>query len=273
MNSLIKRTLTGTIYVAVIVLSIIFTSWAFPIVCAIFATLGLIEYDKLTRDVGSNSGVAFTIDSLFAVLTTLPAAFGVGPMMGFLGLTLYAMVRLVAQLYLKSPTPITDSAKSFLAFAWIVAPLIMLEFLWSVSRPLVLVMFIMIWLNDTGAFIVGCTMGRHKLFERVSPKKTWEGFFGGLAFTAVFGYFTPQLLELCSLPSPATAWLMLAMGCAVSIVGTFGDLCESLFKRALHAKDSGNILPGHGGILDRIDSLLLVTPTIFLTWLVTLMVL
>lgn len=267
MNSLIKRTLTGTIYVALIVASVLWTSWAFPVVCVLFAMLGLIEYDKLTRNVGSNSGVAASVDFAFAFLMLAPAIFGVEPMAEFIWLPIYGVVRMALQLYLKSDSPITDPAKSFLSFVWIIVPLLMLENLWSYSRSLVLVMFVMIWLNDTGAFIVGCSFGRHKLFERVSPKKTWEGFFGGLVFTALFGYFGPRLLSLCGMESSFGDWQMFAMGCLVSVVGTFGDLCESLFKRALHAKDSGTILPGHGGILDRIDSLLLVAPTLFFVML------
>ena len=135
------------------------------------------------------------------------------------------------------------------------------------GTALLLAMFVMIWLSDTGAFIVGSLLGRHKLFPRISPAKSWEGFFGGIIFVIAsafvmkycFGaYFTStSLAALCG------------MGVTTAVFATWGDLVESLIKRTLGVKDSGNILPGHGGILDRIDSLLLVIPAT-LIYLVTI---
>ncbi len=125
-----------------------------------------------------------------------------------------------------------------------------------------LAMFILIWLSDTGAFCVGSLMGRHKLFKRISPKKSWEGFFGGLLFclaaSAFFYFYGNGVFGYLNL------WQLLGMGAVVCVFGTWGDLVESLIKRSLGVKDSGSLLPGHGGILDRIDSLLLVTPALLL---------
>lgn len=121
--------------------------------------------------------------------------------------------------------------------------------------------FIIIWVNDTGAFIVGSLFGRHKLFERVSPKKSWEGFWGGLIFSIAAGAL------LGATDSPLSGfyvadrlWFWIVSGLLISLASTCGDLFESVIKRNLHKKDSGNIIPGHGGILDRIDSLLMVIP-------------
>ncbi|MDE7136531.1 MAG: phosphatidate cytidylyltransferase, partial [Muribaculaceae bacterium] len=129
---------------------------------------------------------------------------------------------------------------------------------------MVLAMLIFIWINDTGAFCTGSLIGKHKLFERISPNKTWEGFAGGLIFCVVAAI----IMRLCfanyfdTLPSGKEISLlqMICFGITVSIAATYGDLLESLFKRTCGVKDSGNIIPGHGGILDRIDSLLLVIP-------------
>lgn len=123
---------------------------------------------------------------------------------------------------------------------------------------MVLTLFILIWLNDTGAYCVGCLIGRHKLFERLSPNKTWEGFFGGFVFAVAAGIAAALLCPSLGMSVVGGA----VLGAGVSIVATFGDLFESMMKRHRHLKDSGNVIPGHGGILDRIDSLLLVSVTI-----------
>ena len=118
-------------------------------------------------------------------------------------------------------------------------------------------MFIIIWTNDTFAYLSGLAFGKHKLFERISPKKTWEGFFGGLIIALVFGYFLHRFISEISL----IQWLILTGIIVISSV--IGDLVESLFKRTAGIKDSGNIMPGHGGMLDRIDSLLFVAQILY----------
>lgn len=123
---------------------------------------------------------------------------------------------------------------------------------------LLIAMFVTIWLNDTGAYLVGVSIGKHKMFERISPKKSWEGFIGGAVTALVTGYvfslFFPQISLL--------SWLIFSE--IVVVFGTFGDLLESLMKRAIKVKDSGDVIPGHGGLLDRFDSMLLAAPAIFI---------
>ena len=125
---------------------------------------------------------------------------------------------------------------------------------------ILLAVFITIWVNDTGAYVSGMLLGKHKLFERISPKKTWEGFIGGAFFALISGYvfslFIPELNLL--------QWFIFSE--IIVIFGTFGDLTESLMKRTENVKDTGNIIPGHGGLLDRFDSMLMSAPVIFL-WL------
>ena len=158
---------------------------------------------------------------------------------------LYMIVRLVMQLYNQESSPLTNLAYSYMGQMYVA-----------------LAVFIMIWLNDTGAFCVGSLLGKHKLYPRISPKKSWEGFFGGVAFVIasafVFKYCFPLYftnISLCGL---------IGLGAVVAAFATWGDLIESLIKRTLGVKDSGTLLPGHGGILDRIDSLLLVIPATLL---------
>ena len=131
----------------------------------------------------------------------------------------------------------------------------------------------MIWLNDTGAFCVGSLIGRRRLFERISPKKSWEGFYGGLLFSIIAGIVagSPLLADHCTASlhnANFTAVSLGILGLLVSIMSTWGDLVESMIKRTLGIKDSGHLLPGHGGILDRIDSLLFVAPATLLFLLI-----
>ena len=116
--------------------------------------------------------------------------------------------------------------------------------------------FILIWCNDTFAYLTGRLLGKHKLFERISPKKTWEGFIGGLLFAVLAGVLLAYFLEWSYIK-------MITYGIVVGAIGTAGDLVESMLKRNVGVKDSGNILPGHGGILDRFDAVLFVVPVVF----------
>lgn len=119
---------------------------------------------------------------------------------------------------------------------------------------MVIAFFSFIWINDTGRLYRGQSAGKHRLFERISPKKSWEGFFGGMIFTMVAGWVWSTQCSFLN----TEQWIVLSA--IVAIFSTWGDLCESLLKRTLHVKDSGQILPGHGGLLDRLDSVLLATP-------------
>jgi len=115
----------------------------------------------------------------------------------------------------------------------------------------------LIWLNDTGAYVFGMLFGKHRLFERISPKKSWEGFIGGAVFTVILGYFLNYFAPVL----PRMDWIILSL--LVSVFGVFGDLFESLLKRNAGVKDSGSLMPGHGGLLDRMDSLLFIIPISF----------
>jgi phosphatidate cytidylyltransferase len=173
---------------------------------------------------------------------------------------IYIVIVLISELYEKQQDPITHMAYIFLGQCYIALPFSVLnliafqgiaEELPIYNWILILSLFIFIWANDTGAYVVGVLFGKHRLFKRISPKKSWEGFFGGLVFTIaaafIFAYFEPQISKY--------HWVGLSL--AVVIFGTWGDLIESLIKRTLEIKDSGQALPGHGGFLDRFDSLLL----------------
>ena len=185
---------------------------------------------------------------------------------------------LVAELYLKQADPINNWAYTMLAQMYIALPFSLLNVLAFTTAPegivvfnpmLPLSVFIFLWMNDTGAYCIGSLIGRHKLFPRISPKKSWEGSIGGaivvllvayginILDNGTYTYLTDAGLKPCGMLS-MEQWL--GLGLVVVIFGTWGDLVESLFKRVLGIKDSGNILPGHGGMLDRFDSSLLAIP-------------
>lgn len=178
---------------------------------------------------------------------------------------IYFVVRMISQLYIKTDKHVQSLATSLFGIIYIAVPIALLNFIFFKNPHILLATFIFIWVNDTGAYCVGCLFGKHRLFEKVSPKKSWEGFWGGMAFCIIaafvlniFDNFFPEL----SLPT----WI--GFGIIVSVFATWGDLCESLIKRTLNVKDSGNLLPGHGGILDRIDSLLIVSPAILIYFMI-----
>ena len=167
------------------------------------------------------------------------------------------------QLYSHDENPVRDIACSVMSVVYVAFPLALAVGLYGAGKvdgaAMMLLIFVMIWLNDTGAYLVGSTLGRRKLFERLSPKKSWEGFFGGLIFCVLAGFGASIWID-----SPLYTWQWISTGVLVCAFSTWGDLFESLMKRSLGVKDSGRLIPGHGGILDRIDSLLFVAPAISL---------
>lgn len=273
MKNLLKRSLTGVLYVVIIVATVLISPLTLYLLSAVLTALAILEFERL-KAVPVKSRAVKTIDIFGGLLlVSIFAAIAHSPLTGVFLVPLYLLyivVRLVVELYRGDALPITSLGHSMLGQLYIALPLGLLNILpLNGGKAIVLAMFIMIWLNDTGAFCVGSLAGRHKLFERISPKKTWEGFAGGLIFTIVsafifkycFGGYYPQ-----------SAAILATMGLVVSVTGTWGDLVESMMKRAVHVKDSGNLLPGHGGILDRIDSLLLVIPALTLFFYIPMLV-
>lgn len=270
MKNVLTRSLTGIVYIGLIIGALFGGDAWMCVLCALFAILGINEFNSIS-DNHRLSPVLNLIDCL-ASLSFIVGAYYVGKL-GFIGgsfcfmvFILALMARSVTALYLKKGNYLADLAHSFMGQLYITLPLALLLGVYmmsSVSYAMVLLMFIMIWLNDTGAFCVGSLIGKHKLFERVSPKKSWEGFFGGLVFAVIAGLVAFLLFGKTQFAEYSSVSLMI-FGALVSVFATWGDLVESQIKRTLGIKDSGNLLPGHGGILDRIDSLLMVAPFTFI---------
>lgn len=283
MKNFIVRTITGVIFVAAIVASFLRPEamvLLFSIVTGmtIWEFTGLVnerEHVTVNRFICTVAGVYF----FFAMTYFCSDLYaGVAKSVVFIPYLVTIIYLLIAELYLIHDDPIQDWAYTMLSQMYIALPLSLINVLAFTANSsgmvtyntlLPLSIFIFLWVNDTGAYCVGSLLGRHKLFPRISPGKSWEGSIGGALFVLAVAYgigwldnmeiadidhATPMFRGMLSIP----AWL--GLGLVVVVFGTWGDLVESLFKRTLGVKDSGNILPGHGGMLDRFDSSLMAIP-------------
>lgn len=265
MKTLLTRTLSGAVFIGIIIGSVLFSNIAGAIVFGIVSFIGLFEFYKnleakgvsVQKYPGMIGGVlVYSSLALTGILSThfyllaiiLPVFFGI----------------FIVELYRKKENPFTNIALTITGILYAVVPLGLINwipFIWSFEyNPMnVLCIFILVWTNDTFAYLTGMTFGKHRLFERHSPKKSWEGFIGGIIFSILMAYV---LVRFSSIDIPLLCLVLAAL--IISIIGTLGDLVESMYKRSLDIKDSGNIMPGHGGALDRFDSILMATPFLFL---------
>lgn len=255
MNKLLTRSLSGIVYVALIVGCALGGYHTFTLLMTLFMAVGMLELNKMLSKGEPTNFLAIALDIAFALwLLAMPQLYGIE-----LDVLAYLPLRIIIAVVTSKGNQTDAFARSIFSISYLALPLMCLISIYNTDAFTALSLFILIWINDTGAFLSGCTLGRHKLCERLSPKKTWEGFWGGFIFTvaAAVGLHFLGWIHLSITYSAV-------LGAIVSIVGTFGDLFESMIKRNAGVKDSGNLIPGHGGILDRIDSLLAVSPIVLL---------
>lgn len=263
MNNFLQRTLSGFFFVLIIVGSILWNPYTFGVVFTILTGWTVYEFHKLTNqqhDVQAMTLLSVIGAVLLFVISFLYAS-GTIIYPGFSIYGLYIVLMLVIELYRRKANPLHNWAYFLLGQVIIALPFSLLSFILFIEsyNPIILIaVFVTIWVNDTGAYLVGMTFGKHRLFERVSPKKSWEGFIGGALAALISGYvFSIYISEI-------NLWQWLIFSEIVVVFGTFGDLLESLLKRTVNVKDSGDVIPGHGGLLDRFDSMLLAAPAIFI---------
>jgi phosphatidate cytidylyltransferase len=260
MKPIVTRSLSGIVYVSLILFAILHSSYAFGIIFIIISALTTYEFHKLTnQQVGINVNIwlavlesCFLFAIFFGITMTnnnyLPTYFIIDFCPYIYILLLLSMF--IFEIFRKHPNPVNNIAYFVLGQFYIAVPFAFTTLIF-VHRPIfLLAIFVIIWANDTFAYLVGSALGRHKICERISPKKSWEGFAGGL-FSALFaGYIFSLFVPKLNLYQ----WFGFAL--ILVIFGTFGDLFESLIKRTIGVKDSGYIMPGHGGLLDRLDSII-----------------
>jgi len=262
MNNMMTRALSGVVYMALIVGAVLGGRDCFFILVALFTALSMSEMQSLLSRRAKMSGIVRFCDIAMA-LCILSGVYGIYAGIVSLAvfivvIAVYLPVRIVFAVADRTESPAMSTLYSFLTMFYLAWPLLLLFCAYCTSgRQVVMATFVFLWLNDTGAYLSGRAFGRTKLCERLSPKKTWEGFWGGFCLTLIAGIICGWLIADGSVRSYVIWGIYAAL---VSVAGTFGDLFESLVKRTIGVKDSGNIIPGHGGILDRIDSLLAVAP-------------
>ena len=270
MNNFIARTITGILFVATIVVCFL-NPTAMIFLFALVTGLTVWEFTGLVND---RPGVAVnrfisTVAGVYFFLAMAGTTSGFTSSTVFIPYLITIIYLLVAELYAKQEDPIHDWAYTMMSQMYVVLPFSLLNMLAFRAAPegimyvytLPLSVFVFLWVNDTGAYCCGSLFGKHKLFPRISPGKSWEGSIGGGIFVLVAAALVWYLTDVYDMNPTGMGMLeWMGLGLTVVVFGTWGDLVESLFKRTLGIKDSGNILPGHGGMLDRFDSSLLAIP-------------
>ena len=258
------RAISGAIYITLLIASLYWQN-AVIILFFGFGLICLIEFNKLIQLKSYVPYIIFTI---------LYLGFGYWPIIsntsqGFKEalqilhvITIFVELLLIKDLLSEKTIPLFASKRYIITTFYLSSAFVFLNYIANFNNvftpSLLLGSFILIWVNDSFAYLIGKNFGKQKLFPRISPKKTVEGFLGGLFFSCIASYFIANFTEILD----STNWLLLSI--VISVFGTLGDLIESKFKRQAEVKDSGVIMPGHGGLLDRLDSIIFAAPFIYL---------
>ena len=273
MKNLIVRTITGVLFVAAIVTCFLRPE-AMILLFALVTGLTIWEFTGIVNDIEgvTTNRLITTVAGVYFFFSIAGYCSGIVPSAVFIPYLLTIVYLFIAELYTKASNPINNWAYTMLAQMYIALPFSTINVLafratgdgvvYNYLLPLSV--FIFLWTNDTGAYLSGSLFGKHKLFPRVSPGKSWEGSIGGgllvLAMAAAVGFYETSALHNGAAEVALSIPQWMGLGLVVVFFGTWGDLVESLFKRTIGIKDSGNILPGHGGMLDRFDSSLMAFP-------------
>ncbi len=263
-NKFLIRVLSSIVFATTLIGSIVYSPYTFFGFFLLVTILGINEFYRI---VGSKQIQAQKIIGILSGIIVYASNFlwlnGWVDIRYYLLLIVLFVFIAIIELYRKKEHPFTNMAYTIAGVIYIAIPFSLLSFFVldtpdSSFSPQILLGFIfLIWINDSGAYVFGSLLGKHKLFKRISPNKTWEGAIGGMTSALTLAYFMPLFFDSLM----RMDWIIISI--IVVIIGSYGDLVESMLKRSLGIKDSGNILPGHGGILDRFDSIILAAPLVF----------
>ncbi len=266
MSNFLLRTISGILFVISIIGALIIGKYSFLIVYGAILVLSMFEFYNLSLKARIKPQIFLGILIGLSIFIA-SYLFATGMIEGILltGFIPIVMTVFIFELYRNHRRPFHNIAFTYLGILYIAVPLSLFNFIVfgstsvniTYSYEILLGYFFLIWANDTGAYLFGVSIGKHRMFPRISPKKSWEGFFGGIIFTTIIAWAISLYFHNITFAH----WLMI--GLISAIAGVFGDLVESMYKRSLEVKDSGKFLPGHGGILDRFDSIFLSAPIVF----------
>lgn len=261
------RAITGLSFAFIMTAGILFSPWTFLFLFLLITGLGLVEFYRLlqTNDISPQviPGVLVSIAMILLMAITQWLHSYQELMVVIFPLT---AILFIAELYRKKASPFKNIALTIAGIIYLTLPvLLMIRIAFGLTPgdgddyhgEVIMGCILILWASDTGAYMIGSMIGKHRLFERISPKKSWEGFFGGMLLSVVASWVVSKWFPDLRFEE----WCIIAI--IIVITGTFGDLVESMLKRSTGVKDSGNLLPGHGGILDRFDGLLLSIPFVF----------
>lgn len=258
------RAVTGFLFVIVMLGSVLLGHYPFGIFYLILSLLCLREFYGLIKQSGVSPNVPVGLLNgafIYVIFALIVYQDNIDLHKILFLLTLTVSAVFILELFKESAAPFTNIAYTLAGIVFVGLPFTFFHALAYIKGDFnfhyPLAFLLMLWANDTGAYLVGSKLGRTKLFERHSPKKTWEGFFGGILISAGVAF----IISIYFKELPWNRWVAVAI--LISCFGTLGDLIESMFKRSINVKDSGGILPGHGGLLDRFDGLLLAAPIVY----------
>ncbi len=272
MSNLATRTITGIVLVVLVIAVIIAGQYPFALLFLAFTMIGLWEFYTLVeraqvfpnKPAGLFAGVILFVSNALVAMQVLEVEW---LLLNFLSI----FVIFLLELYRKDPNPFTNIAFTFFGLVYVAVPFSLLNYFPNPGfeqgvhqTNILLGFFFLVWVNETAAYLIGSGVGKHKLFKRVSPNKTWEGAIGGAVFAPGLAY----PLSMNFAPLSLFDWTIIAY--IVVVFGIYGDLFESMLKRSLNTKDSGTILPGHGGVLDRFDGVFIAAPFVFVYLLLTI---
>lgn len=255
------RTLSGAVLAVVVIGSAVWSPWAFMAVVGLIAIGGMMEFFRLVHrreGIEPQEIAAIALGAALVIETALTR----NPL-SLLTVVFIFPIFFVIELFRAKPHPLENIAASICAVVYVALPMALLQLIgrmpsgeeWNYNK--IVAIILLVWINDIFAYLVGCSIGRHRLCERLSPKKSWEGFFGGVVCSVGAAVGFGAILN-------ENLWLWAGLGATVVVGGVAGDLVESMFKREVDVKDSGNIIPGHGGFLDRFDAMFLAIPAAYL---------